>query len=300
MISIIIPIYNDQNYIIECLESVKKQTYKDFECLCLDDGSNDNTITLIKNFIKEDKRFKLFQNNHKGPGWQRNFGIEKANGEFITFMDHDDFVEINWLKKLYDTLIDNNVDIAYCSNSDYFENSKKDVNYYFPDKLKGKIIFNNKNVPKDLVSCYFAPWRRLVKRDLLIQNKIHFAEGDFRFDDVLFTQILLINVNSAAFCNEILYHHRIFDNSITGNSFVNKDVFFEHFETAKLLKQYAEENNKDYKIILKNMFPLFSHYLFFVNSKREFYKKFKKLVFENKLPFIFKLKLLWYHLHIHN
>lgn len=294
MISIVIPIYNDEKYILDCLKSVAKQTFTDFECLCMDDGSTDNTVNLINDFIKEDNRFVLYQNNHKGPGWQRNFGIQSAKGEYITFMDHDDFVEVSWLAKLYDTLKTFNVDVAYCSNSDYYDDSKEEKEYYFPESLQGKLEFNHSNIPQDLVCCYFAPWRRLVRRDLLIDNKIFFAEGNFKFDDVFFTQLLMQNVSSAAFCNEILYHHRIFNSSITGNGFVNKDVFFEHFETAQKVIEYAKDNNMDSRKMLEDMFPLFVHYLFYVDSKMDFYKKLKQLVYDNHFSIKYKFKLLYY------
>lgn len=296
MISIVIPIYNDEKYIYDCLNSVKNQTYSDFECICLDDGSTDDTIRIIKQFIESDSRFVLYQNEHKGPGWQRNYGIKIATGEYITFMDHDDYVEKDWLKKLYDTLVLNDVDVSYCSNSDFYENTKKDVNYYFPSHLSGKVCFNESTIPEELLCSYFAPWRRLVKKSLLINNNVYFAEGHYRFDDVLFTQLLMENVKSVAFCDEVLYHHRIFDNSITGKSFENRDVYFEHFDSAKEVLNYAKQNGKDSKQMLIRMFPLFLHYLFYVNSKMKFFNQLKCLVYENNFPRKYKMKLFYLYL----
>lgn len=295
MISIVIPIYNDEKYIVDCLTSVQNQSFNNFECLCLDDGSCDNTVNLINQFVSKDSRFVLYQNIHKGPGWQRNFGIKVAKGEYITFMDHDDYVEEEWLQKLYDTLIDNNVDVSFCANSDYFENSQKDVVYYFPTQLIGKTVFTNSEIPKEFVCNYFAPWRRLVRRSLLINNNICFAEGNYKFDDVFFTQLLMENVKSVAVCNEVLYHHRIFDNSITGMSFENKDVYFEHFDTAEEVVKYAKLNGKDSKRMLLRMFPFFSHYLFYVDSKFLFYKKFRELVYKNKFPLKYRFKMVKYY-----
>lgn len=296
MISIIIPIYNDEKYIKDCLESIIAQTYSDFECLCLDDGSTDNTISIIEEYTKKDSRIRLLKNNHKGPGWERNYGISIAKGEFITFMDHDDFVEPIWLEKLYNTLIKNNVDVAYCTNSDYFEDKKEYKYYYFPDSYGEKLEFNVKTAPDGLICEWFAPWRRLVRRELLIKYNIQFAIGNFKFDDVLFTEELLLNVNSAAFCNEVLYHHRMFRDSITGIGLVKKDIYFEHFETAQEIKKYALAHNKDYRALLIRMFQFYANYLFYVSSKKDYYKKFKKMIYENHFPIKYKLKLFKYFL----
>lgn len=107
MISVIIPFYNDEKYVKECLDSMQRQTYKNFECICIDDGSTDKTLNILKEYSENDKRFLVYKNYHKGPGCQRNFGIKKAHGEYITFMDHDDWVESSWLEKLLSTLIKN-------------------------------------------------------------------------------------------------------------------------------------------------------------------------------------------------
>lgn len=291
MISIIIPVYNDEKYINQCLDSVLNQTYTDFEVLCMDDGSTDNTVALIKEYLARDKRIKLFQNSHMGPGWQRNYGIESCTGDYVTFMDHDDFVDPTWLEKLYKTLTENNVDVAYCCNREYFEEENRFHNYSWPEEFTTPLIVDLKTIPEDLVSDWFAPWRRLVRRDFLIEHEIRFAVGKFKFDDVLFTEELLLNAKSLAFCNEVLYTHRMFRSSITGTGMVNKDIYFEHFDTIDELLKYCKLHDLDPKPILVKMFKFFSFYLGYVSSTYEFYKRLKAMVYENHLPSSIKRKL---------
>lgn len=293
MISIVIPVYNDEKFIEECLHSVQKQTFKDFECICLDDGSSDETVRKINEIIQEDNRFVLYQNNHKGPGWERNYGISIAKGEYLTFMDHDDFVEPEWLESLYNLLVRTGTDIAYCSNADYFDDTKEIVNYHFPENLPESVFYEAHNVPEMLTCEYFAPWRRLVKRNLVVNNNVKFAEGHFKFDDVLFTQELIENSKSASFCDKILYYHRIFSGSITGKGMVNRDMFFEHFDTANEVIRYSKENGKDTKLMLERMFGLFNNYLFYVDSRFRFFCKMTSLVIKNRLSLKYRIKMVY-------
>ena len=278
MISVIIPFYNDEKYVKECLDSLRKQTYKDFECLCLDDGSIDGTLEILNSYAKVDSRFKIFQNFHKGPGWERNFGVSQANGEFIAFMDHDDWVNPEWLEKLYITLKITQSDVSYCSNADFYQNTGMYENYFFKKKELQISELSETNKCNCLTNKYFAPWRRLVKKSIIEQNNIKFAEGNFKFDDVLFTQELIENVSKVSFCNEILYFHRIFDDSITGKGMRNHDIFFEHLDTAQKVWEYASENKRNGKLMIRRMFPLLITYFKYVETTDSYYRRLNDLL----------------------
>lgn len=291
MISIIIPIYNDEKYIVQCLDSIINQTYKDFEVLCMDDGSTDNTVSILNSYAEKDHRFKIFPNTHKGPGWQRNFGIENSNGDYITFMDHDDIVDPIWLEKLYKTLIVNNVDVACCCYRKFNEEENSVQDYICSDKFTKLIEIDLNTIPEELVGAWFAPWRRLVRKELLLNNDVRFAVGKFKFDDVLFTEELFLNAKSVIFTKEVLYYHRMFSDSITGEGTVNKDIYFEHFDTVDELVKYCQIHNKNPKPLLIKMYSFFESYLNYVTSTDEFYKRLKAMVYENHLPAFIKQKL---------
>lgn len=291
MISIVIPIYNDEEYIAECLDSILRQTYTDFEVLCIDDGSTDNTLEIIKRYLNTDSRIRIFENYHKGPGWERNFGIQQARGEYITFMDHDDFVEPEWLEKLYKNLITYKADVAYCSNADYYDEDDYYDYYFFSKKELNQISRNVHSFNSCLTNKYFAPWRRLVRKQLVVENNIQFAVGDFKFDDVLFTQELMENISSVVICNEVLYYHRIFKDSITGNGMRNPDMFLEHLDTADEVIRYANRNGKDKRGMIKRMVPFLFTYFKYVNSTDIYYKKFMNICNKSNQSVYIKLKI---------
>ena len=114
MISIIIPFYNEEKYIEQCLSSIKAQTFFDYEVLLIDDGSTDSSSSIAKRFVAADKRFHLLGGTHIGFPYAKNFGLDNAVGELITFIDADDYVEPDYLEKLYSLLMETESDISSC------------------------------------------------------------------------------------------------------------------------------------------------------------------------------------------
>ena len=114
LISIIIPVYNVEIYIEQCLDSIKKQSYQNFEVIIVNDGSQDNTESICKKIAQSDARFKYFSKENGGVSSARNFGLDNANGHYITFIDGDDWVDPNHLEILIKSITENNSDIAIC------------------------------------------------------------------------------------------------------------------------------------------------------------------------------------------
>ena len=108
LISIIIPIYNVENYLRQCLDSIMSQTHQNFECLLINDGSPDNSADICREYVEKDSRFKYFEKENGGVSSARNLGIECSRGEYITFIDSDDWVDSDYLEVLYNALIDEN------------------------------------------------------------------------------------------------------------------------------------------------------------------------------------------------
>lgn len=164
-ISIIIPVYGVEKYIKKCLESVKNQTFKDFECLVVDDGTLDNSIKIAQEVIKDDSRFIIINKENGGQGSARNLALDIAKGDYISFIDSDDYVEADYLKLMYEKIIEENADICTCDVAFVDEDSnvvrvfKNKINKYYEeddylqakwyisnfmcDKLFKKEIFNN-------------------------------------------------------------------------------------------------------------------------------------------------------------
>ena len=112
LISIIVPIYNVENYLRQCLDSIQNQTYQNFECLLINDGSPDNSADICREYLEKDSRFKYFEKENGGVSSARNLGIECSGGTYITFIDADDWVDSDYLEVLYNALIDENADIS--------------------------------------------------------------------------------------------------------------------------------------------------------------------------------------------
>ena len=114
-ISLIIPVYNVQEYIEKALQSVVNQTFKDFEVIIVNDGSKDQSVEIVKKFIRKYDNFRLINQENQGLSGARNTGLKEAKGEYIAFIDSDDFIENNFLEELYNLAVDNDADISYCN-----------------------------------------------------------------------------------------------------------------------------------------------------------------------------------------
>ena len=112
LVSIIVPIYNVENYLRQCLDSIVAQTYQNFECLLINDDSPDNSADICREYVKKDSRFRYFEKENGGVSSARNLGIERSKGKYITFIDSDDWVDSDYVETLYDELIKENADIA--------------------------------------------------------------------------------------------------------------------------------------------------------------------------------------------
>ncbi len=118
LISVIVPVYNVEKYLDRCVESIVTQTYKNLEIILVDDGSRDNSGIICDNWAKKDSRIKVYHKQNSGAGDTRNYGVEKAIGKYIAFVDSDDVIAENYFEVLYNNLLQNSADISCC---DYFE-----------------------------------------------------------------------------------------------------------------------------------------------------------------------------------
>lgn len=174
-ITVILAVYNVEKYIIKCLESVKKQTFSDFECLIISDGSKDNSIALATEFIKDDKRFKVIEKENGGYGSVLERGIEEAEGEYILICDPDDYLADYALKHLYDCAISNNSDLVFGAKYDVFENPHEelynpgyDVSKY---SINGIKTYSNKDKEFSIfVSSECSPHSKLYKKSTIYKG----------------------------------------------------------------------------------------------------------------------------------
>lgn len=179
-ISIIIPFYNVEKYLRECLDSILNQTFQDFEIICVDDGSTDKSLEILQEYKRKDDRFVILQQRHSGAGAARNYGIKSAKGKYVQFLDSDDWFEPEMLEELYSRAEKFNTDIVVCSSRKFDEEgnlleSGKQNASFDTDITPQEQPFSGLDF-KENIFCInnTAPWNKLYLKQFLLDNNIKF------------------------------------------------------------------------------------------------------------------------------
>ncbi len=175
-ISVVIPVYNAEKYLRECLDSVVNQTLNDIEIICVNDGSTDNSLKILEEYTSQDNRIKIINKENGGVHTARNIGMEKTKtcGDYTIFLDADDFFDLRMFEKLYNKAIETNCDIVACETYDYDDVTKEIAIHNslrketFPEFKK---IFSCKDC-KTLNIINPAPWNKIIKTDFFERNRI--------------------------------------------------------------------------------------------------------------------------------
>ena len=298
-VSIIVALYNKDKYIKKCIKSLLNQTLKDIEIIVVNDCSTDKSLDIVRSL--DDKRIKVINNKkNKGIGITRNIGISKAQGEFLGFVDADDYIEKNMYEKYYNYAKENNLDLL---TSDYFKiiNNKKE--YFKVDNFEITNIEKNNNII-NLIN--YGPCNKLFKRDLIINNNIIFSETT-KFEDVIFVAKAIRCSKHIGYLNEAYYNYvihslsetttvdkRTFDifevldnvNDIYSNLYGTKELEYFNINevTRYMLKQRYVSNKKERTNFIDSGYS----YLYSINSdwrKNRIYKKeplYKRIIKNNK------------------
>ena len=178
-VSVIIPVYNVEKYLRQCLDSVVNQTLKDIEIICVDDGSTDNSLAILEEYAANDDRFIILEQKNQGAGAARNKGLEVAKGEFVHFMDSDDWIETYAYEELYDLIIIKKVDLIKFRAHSYNNKTGEVTSRPFCDVawVNKKYFENYLNINDDcidMVKLPDSPWSGFYKRDFLERNHIYF------------------------------------------------------------------------------------------------------------------------------
>lgn len=211
MISIIVPFYNVEQYIKKCIESIKSQTYTDFECLLIDDGSVDNSYSNALESIQGDSRFRIIQQENKGQGGARNRGLDLARGEYISFVDSDDFLDLTFLEKLLATLLSEGADIVGCP----LRRLSADGQLILQEKIKQDAIVDQEAI-FDYLVINPSPCNKLYSRSAW--EGIRFPEGRY-YEDLATLHRLSQKVSKIVETDEVSYNYLFFRAKSTMNTF---------------------------------------------------------------------------------
>lgn len=204
-VSIVVPIYNTQDYIKKCLESLVNQTLKDIEIICVNDGSTDNTMVIVNEFAKNDNRIKIIEQTNQKQGAARNNGMRSAQGEYIGFVDSDDWVDLNYYEKLYNSAKKYDTDIALAVNVRIGNGkTKKRLN------IANEAVYTEIQDRFDV--CNLAknpcPTNKIYKKSLLDDNKITYPEGCYCEDKLFVIQAVYYAKNLVSVPGVNYYYYR--------------------------------------------------------------------------------------------
>lgn len=232
-ISVIIPVYNSSTYLRKCLDSVVNQTLKDIEIIVINDGSTDDSKNIIEEYTVKYKNIIFIDQENKGIGKTRNIGIKKATGEYITFVDSDDYIKENMLEEYYKYAKKHNFDLVIGS---YIKKINNKEIIFENNKFK---TGNVKTTPQILYLIEYGPWAKLYKRETLINNNIYFDEKR-KYEDMPFVSKALLKSKLIGQITEPYYYYIIHNNSETTT--MDKRVF----DILDILKEIKDYYKREY------------------------------------------------------
>lgn len=212
-ISVILPVYNEERYLEQCLNSICGQTLKEIEIICIDDGSTDQSLNILKKYEKQDSRVKIISQQNLYAGVARNQGMKYATGKYLSFLDSDDFFELDMLERMFQTAEKNDADVTICRYSEYCEKTVTVnlLNWSFED-----LFFNTKeSFSGDSLNCAGIfqitkgwAWDKLFRAEFV--RKCGYSFSDFRSsEDGFFVYMLMARAERISYMDDVFVYHRV-------------------------------------------------------------------------------------------
>lgn len=294
LVSIIVPIYNVEDYLEKCIESLLDQTYRNIEILLIDDGSTDNSGRMCDSYAEKNNKIRVVHKKNGGLSDARNAGINIAQGDFFAFVDSDDYVEKNYIRAMLDCAIKYDADIVTCQ----YEKVWNDLPQYHVNESTS-CIFSSKDALLDLFSdkssIYPMAWNKLYAKELFISNDVRYPFGKIHEDEFT-TYKLIFYAKKIVMVNDILYFYRERPESIMQKQFnKNRLVLMDALEE---MTRFIDENCPMLSLEVKSnnankLYCLYSDCAFFKGEKKDlvFIKKQLKETGFSKLKLSKKRKL---------
>ena len=285
-ISVIIPVYNRETTILRCLDSLKSQTFDDYEIIIINDGSTDKSEELINEYSGNFRRFQYISIDNNGVSNARNIGILKSNGKYVTFLDSDDTYQENFLASMYNQISINDADACFCGH--FIVNS-------YDEKKKAKIYFKKSNLLINYLKNKTTPntnsW--IIRRDILINKRLFFEVGNNLGEDMIFFTSLILVTKNINFVKAYLTNYYISTEDSLSKKIDDK-VQRDFLWMNKLKKNINDsdistrEKHKSIKIIERYRLPVgILNTIFYSNNsfeeKKKLFKKNKNSIKKMKL-----------------
>lgn len=284
MVSIVMPVYNVELYIEECLKSIFNQTYNDIQLIIVNDGSTDKTELIIKKFEKQGYKFVYLTQENSGAGIARNLGLKYAKGEYVIFIDADDYISSNMIEKMYTKAILTNSDIVVCGYNVFLDSNSDIIKINKLLYIEEEVVTN-----VDAMNMFFNGkltgflWDKMFKLDFLRKYKFRFENRKYIEDAFpVFRQIS--KSNQIAFVKENLYSHRQTSTSTMKN--IKEELLVDYeYSTSKILNYVKDKNLKIKKSNIKTFqiqcFNIIIYYYYQLNDNN-IYSKFNNSIYKKR------------------
>lgn len=273
-ISVIIPVYNTGKYLEKCLESVIGQNFDRFEVICINDGSTDNSLEILEAYANADGRIRIINQENKGPSVARNAGIKEALGDYIVFVDSDDWIEGNMFERVYGLFTENRLDMLSFGAVQINKKGEEEQNPYysfnFLPEFFNKKCFNYRQCTNFIAKFPVSTWLTAYRREFIAENGISFPEGLFFEDNIFFIKAML-SAKRAGISDEKFYRRRIRPESTMQNQ---SRFFKDYILITRMLKEFVSSYPARIKAKYLKSFANYATFLYegLNESQKEEYK----------------------------
>lgn len=286
-VSVVLPVYNVEPYLRDCMDSIVNQTLTDTEIICVNDGSPDNSLDILKEYASRDERITVIDQENGGHAVATNRGIDMATGDYLFLMDSDDVLDLRALELTYEKAIEKEVDFVLFKAINYDDENDRyyETEVYSMDKIAavvGEKVFDYNDIKELMFEAIVTPWSKLFKREFIMENNIRFPEGLIFEDNVFFYEALL-KAKRIYFLKEFLFIRRWYPKSSTMNGDLR---FLNSIDVANLTIDVFKENGE---------FENYRHYLYDKKINTIYYRfrhvkdEFKEVFFQEMKKDMIKL-----------
>ena len=286
-VSVVIPVYNAEEYLRECLQSVVNQTLEEIEIICIDDGSTDSSLNILNEYKSKDSRISVYSQNNQGPSGARNYGMSFVKGKYVYFLDCDDYIDLEMLETLYNISEEKHTDLILFKLMNFNHETNKEYNTYYYDMsylkdIVGDNVFDYTDIKDILFDVPVSVPGKFFKTEFASQFKFY---DRIKFEDNLFSVEAMIKAERMYFYDEYVYYRRVRDNSITTSFYKEYEDFIKMnkllVELVKDLGLFDEFKAQLYHKKLYNTYGQF-HSIPYSQYKNGFFNASKKDFLENK------------------
>lgn len=249
LISVIVPVYNVEQYLEQCIDSLINQTYNNLEILLINDGSTDSSQKICERYVEIDSRIKLYNKQNEGLGLTRNYGLDKAKGVFVSFVDSDDYIHLNMYRVLHSKITQNSADICMSGYTKVNNVGKHIFVKEYQDIICEKeerrefILRLLGSSPEKENSIHPSACASLIRKEVVTNNNLKFkSEREYISEDLLFQIDVLFNCSKVILISEAMYYYRVNPKSLSSTADINK------FYRLETLHNYISDKSQEYEL----------------------------------------------------